>query len=208
MDGGAGDLRDNMLDVIGGQDDHPGAEVRRRMVRSAALLFGDRGFAGTGLRDVVAHSAAPRGSIYHHFPGGKAQLAQEAVDLASDAAAGPLEATPDPVAALHACLDGWRRRLESSDFQAGSTIAAIATTPADVTGTREAAAAAYERWSETFANALRESGVRRKKAARLATLASAAIEGALVLCRARRDTTPLRDVGRELEVAIAGARRH
>ena len=208
MDGGAGDLRDNMLDVIGGQDDHPGAEVRRRMVRSAALLFGERGFAGAGLRDVVAHSSAPRGSIYHHFPGGKAQLAQEAVDLASDAAAGPLEATPDPVAALHACLDGWRRRMESSDFQAGSTIAAIATTPADVTGTREAAAAAYERWSETLANALRESGVRRKKAARLATLASAAIEGALVLCRARRDTTPLDDVGRELEVAIAGARRH
>lgn len=208
MDGGARVAGVNMLGVIGGQNDHQGAEVRRRMVRSAARLFGERGFAGAGLRDVVAHSSAPRGSIYHHFPGGKAQLAQEAVDLASDAAAGPLEATADPIAALHACLDGWRRRLESSDFQAGSTIAAVATTPADVTGTREAAAAAYERWTETFANVLRESGVRRKKAARLATLSSAAIEGALVLCRARRDTAPLDDVGRELEVAIAGARRH
>jgi AcrR family transcriptional regulator len=208
MDGGADGRADNMLAVIGGKSEHPGAGVRRRMVRSAALLFGERGFAGTGLRDVVAHSSAPRGSIYHHFPGGKAQLAQEAVDLASDAAAGPLESTPDPVAALHACLDGWRRRLELSDFQAGSTIAAVATTPADVMGTREAAAAAYARWTETFANTLRESGVRRKKAARLATLASAAIEGALVLCRARRDTAPLDDVERELEVAIGAARRH
>lgn len=178
------------------------------MVRSAALLMRERGARATSLDAVLEHSGAPRGSIYHHFPGGKAQLAQEAVDLASDAAAGPLEATPDPIAALHACLDGWRRRLESSDFQAGSTIAAVATTPADVTGTREAAAAAYERWTETFANVLRESGVRRKKAARLATLSSAAIEGALVLCRARRDTAPLDDVGRELEVAIVGARRH
>ena len=208
MDGGANAPGMNMLGVIGGQNDHQGAEVRRRMVRSAARLFGERGFAGAGLRDVVAHSSAPRGSIYHHFPGGKAQLAQEAVGLASDAAAGPLEATPDPIAALHACLDGWRRRLEASDFQAGSTIAAVATTPADVNGTREAAAAAYARWTETFANVLRESGVRRKKAARLATLASASIEGALVLCRARRDTTALDDVGRELEVAISGARRH
>lgn len=196
-----------MLGVIGGKSDHPGAEVRRRMVRSAARLFGERGFAGAGLRDVVAHSAAPRGSIYHHFPGGKAQLAQEAVGLASDAATGTLERTPDPVEALHACLDDWRRRLEESDFQAGSTIAAAATTPPDVTGTREAAAAAYARWTETFANVLRDNGVRRKKAARLATLASAAIEGAVVLCRARRDTAPLDDVGRELEVAIAGARR-
>jgi AcrR family transcriptional regulator len=178
------------------------------MVRSAARLFGERGFAGAGLRDVVAHSAAPRGSIYHHFPGGKAQLAQEAVGLASDVAAGTLKSKPDPVEALHACLDDWRRRLETSDFQAGSTIAAVATTPADVSGTREAAAAAYARWTDTFADVLRESGVRRKKAARLATLASAAIEGAVVLCRARRDTAPLDDVGRELEVAIAGARRH
>jgi AcrR family transcriptional regulator len=207
VDGGARVPRANMLGVLGGQNDHQGAEVRRRMVRSAARLFGERGFAGAGLRDVVAHSSAPRGSIYHHFPGGKAQLAQEAVELASDAASGPLEATPDPVAALHACLEGWRRRLEGSDFQAGSTLAAVATTPADVTGTREAAAAAYARWTDTFANVLRESGVRRKKAARLATLASAAIEGALVLCRARRDTAPLDDVERELEVAIAGARR-
>jgi AcrR family transcriptional regulator len=208
VDSGAAAAPTNMMGVIGGQDEHPGAEVRRRMVRSAALLFGERGFAGAGLRDVVAHSAAPRGSIYHHFPVGKAQLAQEAVGLAAEAAAGPLESTPDPVEALHAYIDGWRRRLEDSDFQAGSTIAAAATTPADVTGTREAAAAAYARWTETLANALRESGVRRKKAARLATLASASIEGALVLCRARRDTAPLDDVGRELEVAIAGARRH
>jgi AcrR family transcriptional regulator len=197
-----------MLGVIGGKNNHQGAEVRHRMVRSAARLFGERGFAGAGLRDVVAHSAAPRGSIYHYFPGGKAQLAQEAVDLAADAATVPLKRARDPVAALHACLDGWRRRLEESDFQAGSTIAAVATTPADVEGTREAAAAAYERWAETFADVLRENGVRRKKAARLATLASAAIEGAVVLCRARGDTAPLDDVGRELEVAIAGARRH
>lgn len=208
MDSGAEWPRGNMLAVIGGEAEHPGAEVRRRMVRSAARLFGERGFAGAGLRDVVAHSAAPRGSIYHHFPGGKAQLAQEAVGLASDVAAGTLESKPDPVEALHACLEDWRRRLEASDFQAGSTIAAVATTPADVTGTREAAAAAYARWTDTFANVLRESGVRRKKAARLATLTSAAIEGALVLCRARRDTAPLDDVERELEVAIAGARRH
>ena len=198
---------ETMLGVIGGKNEHQGAEVRQRMVRSAARLFGERGFAGAGLRDVVAHSAAPRGSIYHHFPGGKAQLAQEAVDLAADAATVPLTRAPDPVAALHACLDDWRRRLEDSDFQAGSTLAAVATTPADVEGTREAAAAAYERWTETFADVLRENGVRRKKAARLATLASAAIEGALVLCRARRDTAPLDDVERELEVAIAGARR-
>ncbi|WP_203217549.1 helix-turn-helix domain-containing protein [Nocardia arthritidis] len=48
------------------------------MVLSAVQLFREHGYSGTGFRDVIAHSGAPRGSIYHHFPGGKAQLGQEA----------------------------------------------------------------------------------------------------------------------------------
>jgi AcrR family transcriptional regulator len=196
-----------MVGVIATEKENIDGNVRRRMVRSAAELFGERGFAGAGLRDVVARSDAPRGSIYHHFPGGKAQLAQEAAQHAADAAAEPFERTSDPVAALHAYLDGRRTELEASDFRAGSALAAIATAPDEATGTREAAAAGYARWSETFTAALREAGVRRKKAARLATLAVAAIEGAVVLCRARRDTAPLDDIGRELEHAIENAPR-
>ena len=53
---------------------------------------------------------------------------------------------------------------------------------------------------------LRDVGIPRARAARLATLTVAAIEGAVVLCRAERTTQPLRDVGRELEAAIAAAR--
>jgi AcrR family transcriptional regulator len=185
----------------------PETDVRVRMVQNAALLFGERGFAGAGLRDVVARSAAPRGSIYHYFPGGKAQLAQEAARLVADAAAAPAEATPDPVAALHVYLDGWREALEGSDFRAGSALAAVATAPEDAAGTREAAAAAYARWNDALTAALREAGVRRKRAARLATVAVAAIEGAVVMCRARRDTAPLDDIGRELEAAFDAARR-
>ena len=181
--------------------------MRARMVQSAAVLFGERGFAGAGLRDVVARSSAPRGSIYHYFPGGKAQLAQEAARLVADAAAAPAESTPDPIAALHAYLDGWRTALEDSDFRAGSVLAAVATAPEDAEGTREAAAAAYARWNDALTAALREAGVRRKRAARLSTVAVAAIEGAVVMCRARRDTAPLDDIGRELEAAFEAARR-
>ena len=196
-----------MVVVIATEKENTEADVRRRMVQSAAQLFGERGFAGAGLRDVVARSDAPRGSIYHHFPGGKAQLAQEAARHAADAAAGPAERTSDPVAALHAYLDGWRSELQANDFRAGSALAAVAMAPEEATGTREAAAAGYARWSEAFTAALRQSGVRRKKAARLATLSMAAIEGAVVLCRARRDTVPLDDIGRELELAIETAPR-
>jgi AcrR family transcriptional regulator len=180
--------------------------VRERMARSAVVLFGERGFSATGLRDVVAHSDTPRGSIYHHFPDGKAELARAAVDRAGlDAAAS--FAGDDPVAALHACLDAWRAALEASDFEAGSALVAVAVEPRAQTGAADATAQAYTRWADAFTASLRAVGVRRKKAGRLATLAIAAIEGAVVLCRARRDTSALDDVGRELEAAIESAPR-
>jgi AcrR family transcriptional regulator len=184
------------------------SDVRERMIRSAEALFGERGFAATGLREVVAHSATPRGSIYHHMPGGKTELAQAVLERAGDAAAAAFTGDDgDPVAILHACLDGWRRALAESDYRAGSAILAIALEPDEQTGARDAAAAAFERWADAFAATLQASGVRRKRAARLATLAVAAIEGAVVMARARGDAQPLDAVERELEAAIAAAQR-
>src|SRR5262249_3737496 len=152
--------------AIGG--DKP--DVRERMIQSAGELFGERGYAATGLRDVVAHSSTPRGSIYHHLPGGKAELAQAVLEREGASAAAACEAHgADPVAALQACLDGWRGTLQSSEYRAGSPMLAIALEPDEQTGAREAAMAAFARWEDALAAALQEGGVKRKKAARLAT---------------------------------------
>ena len=198
-----------MIAVIAGGDGDRGTHVREQMTRSAALLFGERGFSGTGLRDVIADGSTPRGSIYHHFAGGKAELAREAVRHAADEVAGPVAEAArggDPIATLHAWLDYWRGVLERSDFHAGSAVLAVAIEPEEQTGARAAAAAAFEGWAEAFAATLHGSGVKRKKAARLATLTVAAIEGAVAVSRARGDTVALDQVGRELEAAIDAAR--
>jgi AcrR family transcriptional regulator len=183
-------------------------DSRERMVRSAAVLFRERGFSGTGFRDVISHSGAPRGSIYHHFPGGKAQLAEETVRYASEVVQSRIEAAAgdgDPVTALRAYLGSWRRLLERSEFRAGCPIVAVAIEPHDSPEVSEAVAGAFSRWEDVFAGLLRNAGVGRARAARLATMTVAAVEGAIVLCRARRDTMPLDDVGRELEAAIRSA---
>src|SRR5690348_9465199 len=57
---------------------------RERMVYSAAQLIRREGVTSTGVRDVVAHAKAPRGSVQHYFPGGKEQLVNEAVGWAGD----------------------------------------------------------------------------------------------------------------------------
>jgi AcrR family transcriptional regulator len=198
-----------MIVVIAGADGDRGTDVREQMTRSAALLFGERGFSGTGLREVIAHSSTPRGSIYHHFAGGKAELAREAVRHAAAEVAGPVgdaARSGDPIATLHAWLEHWRRVLEASDFRAGSAVLAVAIEPDEQTGARAAAAAAFDGWADSFAATLQGAGVKRKKAARLATLTVSAIEGAVAVSRARGDMLALDHVGRELEAAIDAAR--
>jgi hypothetical protein len=68
-----------------------------------------------------------------------------------------------------------------------------------------AAAAAFRGWTRELADGLRRAGVDAERASRLATLTVAAIEGAVVLCRAERSTRPLDDVGAELEASLRSA---
>ena len=184
-------------------------DSRTRMIASAAELFREQGYSATGFRDVVEHSGAPRGSIYHHFPGGKAQLAQEVVQLASDVTARRIEraaADGDPQAMLDAFADGWRRQLERSDFRAGRPVVAVAVAADATPAGAAAAAAAFERWETLFAQTLRRSGIPRARAGRIATLTVAAMEGAVIQCRAARSVTPLAEVRRELGALVSAAR--
>src|SRR5512139_1523687 len=181
-------------------------DSRERMVRSAAYLFRERGYSGTGFRDVITHSGAPRGSIYHHFPGGKVQLAQEAVRYAGDFLAAGVRISMqdnDPTTAVQAFVGWWRQVLEKSDFQAGCPIVAVTVeSHAENPELAAAAAAAFQHWQDVLAIALGDAGVDEARSARLATLIVAAVEGATILCRARRDTRALDDVVAELESLI------
>ena len=178
------------------------------MIQSAALLFRENGYSGTGFRDVIEHSGAPRGSIYHHFPGGKEQLAAETVAWA----AGVIERriaraahSGDPIAALSIFVDSWREVLEDSNFRAGCPIVAVAAEADAGSTATDAASAAFTRWQDLIARTLLDAGVSRTDARRLATTVVAAIEGAILLCRARRDIRPLRDVHRALEATLRTA---
>jgi AcrR family transcriptional regulator len=184
------------------------SDSRNRMIQSAALLFREHGYSGTGFRDVIEHSGAPRGSIYHHFPGGKEQLAADTVAWAAGVIERRLERAVqngDPIAALDIFVDGWREVLEDSNFRAGCPIVAVAAEADSGATATAAAAAAFARWQDVIAHTLLDAGVSRTDARRLATLVIASIEGAILLCRARQDIRPLRDVHRALEATLRTA---
>ena len=103
------------------------ANARDQMIRSAATLIRERGVEGTSFSDVLAHSGAPRGSIYHHFPRGKAQLVEEATRYAGEVVAKGLARAldgDDPAAALRAFVATWEAVLRGSDFDAGCSVVA------------------------------------------------------------------------------------
>jgi TetR/AcrR family transcriptional repressor of lmrAB and yxaGH operons len=176
------------------------------MVQSAALLFRRRGIEGTSFSDVLEHSGAPRGSIYHHFPGGKAQLAEEATRYAGEFIAAGLVAAlaeDDAVAAIRAFTSSWLAVLRKADFDEGCPIVAAALEGDRSPDARDAAGVAFARWEELVAGAIERRGVPTDRARSVAMLVIAATEGAIVVARAQRSTEALQRVAAEVEQLVA-----
>ncbi len=58
--------------------------TKDRLIQAAAQLFRRYGYNGVGLNDILDAAKAPKGSLYHHFPNGKSDLAIAAATWASD----------------------------------------------------------------------------------------------------------------------------
>ncbi|WP_158893902.1 TetR/AcrR family transcriptional regulator [Amycolatopsis anabasis] len=187
------------------------SEVRQRIVAGAADMIRRRGLNATSVRDLAVHAGAPLGSTYHYFPGGKQQLAEEAVRFTGKRVHKVLERelAAGPVAGLHAFLKLWREVVVSNDFRAGCPALAVTVEELpegeEVPGALAAAAEVFRDWAALLAGAFAEHGVERHRADRLATVIIAAIEGTVALCRAQRSVRPLDDVAAELELLVEAA---
>ncbi len=170
------------------------------MIAAAARLFQRDGYAATGWRDVVEAGGTPWGSAHHHFPGGKEQLALEAIALGSAHVLSALEeclaGAPDAATAVERWFAAAGSNLIASQFECGCPVATVALeTATAVPPLSEACAAAFRAWEERLAGALRGAGGTADRSAELACQAVAALEGALLLARCRRDVRPLEVAG-------------
>ena len=181
---------------------------RERMVASAAVLIRERGAHPTAIADVLQHSGAPRGSAYHYFPGGRTQLLCEAIDFAGDYVAAKIAGPADSRDVLDALIDSYRQELIRSDYRAGCPVVAVtveAGDPDERDNTKpviERAAAAFARWTELLTQRFVSDGIQPARAEELATLATAAIEGGIILARAARDLKPLELVHHQLRALL------
>ena len=170
---------------------------RERMVRSAAQLIRRKGVSGTGMREIVTQADAPRGSLQHYFPGGKEELVSDALLWMGDVSARRIRRclsglqSRTPSALLAAIVETWQRDLTTEKFSAGCPLVAAA---ADTAGTsqqlRQVLRRAFDGWLEPLSESLVELGVPLERSDNLAVVIIAALEGAIILARVRRDMTP------------------
>jgi len=184
------------------------SDSRQRMVAGTADMLRRRGLNATSVRELAQHAQAPLGSMYHYFPGGKSELAAEAVRWADDITARTLrkELRAGPVAGVEAFLTMWRKIVLDSHFQAGCPVLAVAVEdhPEQEEAPRLAAASAFRNWTAILAESLRDHGATDSDANRIATLIVAAVEGTVAMCRAQRSIEPLDRVAVELTRLASG----
>ena len=180
------------------------------MLKKAADLFQRQGFHATGLKQILEESGAPRGSLYFHFPGGKEQLAVEALresgERTTRAVEAILESESDPAVGLRKFFLAMAGVLRASEFRDGCPIATVTlevgATSAPI---RAACAASYAEWQQLIEERLLRAGLAAERAGALAVLSLAAVEGGLILSRARLDTEPLETVAEQLTRIVAAA---
>ena len=170
-------------------------DTRARMTAAAAELFRQRGYHATTFSDVVRDSGAPRGSTYFHFPGGKAELAREAIARAGDEleemVSQAARHADDPGSLVRALAQILAGRLERSGYQSGCAIATMVLelAPRDPEFSADLDAV-FARWRAALITRLEPLGLPPGPAAALAGLVISALEGALLLSRAARSTEP------------------
>jgi AcrR family transcriptional regulator len=178
---------------------------RARLLDGAGRLLAERGYAAMELRDVAERGDAPRGSIYHHFPGGKAQLAAEAAELDGVRIRRTLEKSLaerglKPTLAMFG--DVFRRRASDHPELIGCPVAAAALARPEDPALAAAATSAFQSWELAIAAALEGEGADPAQATTFAALVVSTIEGALVRTRAAGTHAPLDSAIAGLEQAL------
>ena len=170
--------------------------TRDRILYAAAELFRRQGYAGTGLKQIATESHAPFGSLYHFFPGGKEQLADEVLRVGGRFFLALYEAiaadAPELTSAVGDFFAGAGATLEATGYADACPIATVA---GEIASThevlRKATSDVFESWLAALAEDAVEAGIPADRARPLAVSVLALLEGAFLLSRSTRSLDPM-----------------
>jgi TetR/AcrR family transcriptional regulator, lmrAB and yxaGH operons repressor len=169
-------------------------DTRARILAAAQRLFRKRGYHATGLNDILQLANAPKGSLYHHFPGGKeaigvavlGEIAKGLLALLAHSKARSTSALLTQVGAQLAVT------MQRTHFEICTLFAAFAAERHTSPQLGEALAQAYQALSDAIAQRLQADGLAPKAAKDKALLVTALLEGGSLLSQAQQNTVAFR----------------
>jgi TetR/AcrR family transcriptional regulator, transcriptional repressor for nem operon len=179
--------------------------TRERLVDAARHLFWERGYAATGLAEILARADANSGSFYHFFDSKDALLRtvlETYVELLEPHVIGPAwAAATDPMARIFVLLDSYRQRLVDTDCRYGCPIGRLALEiDPENTPAHELIARNFTAWKQAVEACLRAAGL--STPADAATLVLTVMEGGVMQARACRSIEPFDACVRQLRVHL------
>jgi TetR/AcrR family transcriptional repressor of nem operon len=189
-------------------------DTRARLVDAARVLFWERGYAATGLAEILSRASANSGSFYHFFESKDALLRtvlDTYLDLLEPQVIAPAWArSNDPLKRVFALLAGYRQRLVDTDCQYGCPIGRLAleidpeNTPAHIVIAKN-----FSAWKAAVEACLRAAAVPAPGDA--AALVLSVMEGGVMQARAERRIEPfdacIRQLHRYFDAIVSTRRR-
>ncbi|MFD3508645.1 TetR/AcrR family transcriptional regulator [Nocardia sp. NPDC058666] len=181
--------------------------TRDRLVTAVAELMRVHGYSAITVKQITAAAGAPMGSLYHHFPQGKVQIAAEALRSTGAAYIQLLPLLMDPHedlrVAVPAAFSDAARALEESGWMNMCPVGTVAGEVADSEPVlREVAAEVMRDWIDQGATYFVRRGVAESAARELILAMLSALEGAFILGRTLRCAQPLRAAGQAMAARV------
>jgi AcrR family transcriptional regulator len=183
--------------------------TRESILTAAAELMRHKGYGAVGMKDIAQASGAPIGSLYHHFRGGKLQIAHEALINAGHAYALLIPSIVDEYTDLGDAVDAVFTQaaedMASTGFANMCPVASVAAEVADtVEELRETAASVFDGWIDGGSAYFAARGLDASQAREVTLALISALEGAFIIARTLRRTEPLFGAGRALAPRYRG----
>jgi AcrR family transcriptional regulator len=181
------------------------ADTRERIVEAARFLFWEKGYAATGLAELLARAGANSGSFYHFFDSKDAVLRtvlDTYVRLLEPVIVQPIwRAREDPIDRIFALLDSYRQRLIDTDCQYGCPIGRLALEldPENAPAHR-LIADNFTAWKQAVEACVRAAGIAQP--ADVADFVLTVMEGAVMQSRAYRSIDPFDACIRQLRIHL------
>ena len=180
------------------QGSHEPHGTRQKLLETAASLMRRTGLTGAGINEVVRESGAPKGSVYYFFPGGKQQIASEALSQYADAVVDFIETTlrrkRTPASKVTALFDAFADRVEQGRYQSSCPAGTVCLDlDARFEGLREVVASCLDHYVDAIAPHFESTDYQKSRS--FAGLLLSAIEGAYIRSRAHQTSEPFREAG-------------